>query len=780
MMGGVNDLTSKTQGRKRNPVALAASGLGVMLLLALAYSFLRPSGEVPRPVVLISSPDQGQQVLVGQEVTLHAVARGQARIVRAELWVDGQLREVQRSGVPNGTSPLPLVASWRPTTPGQHTLVARAFDASGGRSNATVTVEAVERTDRDSDGILDGDDQCPDQPGWDLTKGCPDRDGDAIVDAEDACREQAGTIAGKGCPQPVEGDRDGDGVADSADASPDEAGSAALDGRPLPTPSTTDTPSAETTASPLADADGDGVADDRDLCPEAAGPPAAGGCPASGAGDRDSDGVADDVDLAPEEPGLPEHGGCPPPGEGRDGDGSGIPDEEELPRASLGETLMLLRPFQMAPAPKAPVEFEILEFGTHQAYDEVACYVRLNDSPAQRGELGYTGGLSWDVDALGGARRGILDVPDGEAARVHVECGASRFRSIATEGDLGDGRFGGGGSEATYYDLGTLDAVHTAEEWDGRRLFSVSVRDAEPVGRVFHMAYRICEGSCGESPYPAPRAALRRSSSGSMYVTWEWDGDESRIDRFTLRGQCRGGAGFTRAAPPDARAVAVDSIGPACGESCSYWVAAESHANDLSSPNSNVVVWDGEPCPGTLCVDFGTVTTAGQSDTSICGRGPILGQLWANDKVLSFDAAGRFWLGEDNYTGLDVPDPASTGNCHFNIQTLFDSIHVMQHREGGDAFSAPASSQVCIPMHADSDLTVGLRIMEAHAEGEPTTLIESSGTIPAAHLMGDDFNRHFESYVLYYDRVAGLYRLWDDKCYLYFRLYWQGDRPETR
>lgn len=764
----------KVQPRRRSPVVPAVLGLSFVALVALAcYSFW-PTADAPLPVVMITSPSEDQQVQVGQDVTLQAVARGQARIVRAELWVDGELWEVERSGLSGGVSPLPIVATWRPETPGQHALIARAFDRDGGRSTAAVTVTAIESADRDKDGVLDGDDSCPDEPGWVLTRGCPDRDGNAIVDAEDACPDQAGTTGGNGCPQPVEGDRDGDSVADSADASPDTAGSAALDGRPVPAPSEGGRLPSDTTGSPAGDADGDGVADDIDLCPEAPGPLVSGGCPPSGAGDRDEDGVADDVDLAPDEAGLAEHGGCPPPGEGRDRDGSGIPDEEELPHASLVESLMLLLPFRTMPAPKAPVEFEILEFGTHQLYDEVTCYVRLQDGPVLRVEPGYTGGLSWDVAALGGARRGVMDIPEGEAAAVHVECAACRFSSMGTEGDLGDGRFGGGGSEVTYYDLGTLDALHTAEEWDGRRLLSVSVRDADPVGRVFHMAYRICQGSCAESPLPAPRAALLTVPKGGTYVTWQWDGDESRIEKFTLRGQCREGSCFIRTVAKEERAVLVDSIAPECGQSCSYTVTAES--DSASSPASNVVVWDGEPCPGMLCVDFDMLSTFNHPDSSMCGRGPLYGQFWANRKLLSFDAVGRFWGGEGMYDGLSMPVSSYGPDCGLDIQQFFDRIRALRFRDGTDAYSAPASSRVCIPMQADTDLTIGMRILEENPEGPPTILADSVATIPAAHLLSDDFNDEYEEGDMRFSMTFYSYILRDDLCSLYVKLAWQ-DRP---
>lgn len=163
--------------------------------------------------------------------------------------------------------------------------------------------------DRDEDGVMDGNDACPDVAGVASTEpsknGCPqeqDRDQDGIVDGLDACPELAGVAssdpAKHGCPAP--GDRDRDKILDADDACPDLAGVASEDrsknGCPL-------------------DGDGDGVYDLDDACPELPGvrtsEPATNGCP----GDRDGDGIRDDQDACPDEKGSassdPKKNGCP-------------------------------------------------------------------------------------------------------------------------------------------------------------------------------------------------------------------------------------------------------------------------------------------------------------------------------------------------------------------------------------------------------------------------------------------------------------------------------------
>lgn len=83
-------------------------------------------------------------------------------------------------------------------------------------------------SDFDEDGIDDEGDACPSEPedrdGFADEDGCADEDNDSdgVLDAQDACPLEAGNQA-DGCPEP---DSDGDGVADRVDNCPQEAGTA--------------------------------------------------------------------------------------------------------------------------------------------------------------------------------------------------------------------------------------------------------------------------------------------------------------------------------------------------------------------------------------------------------------------------------------------------------------------------------------------------------------------------------------------------------------------------
>ena len=136
---------------------------------------------------------------------------------------------------------------------------------------------AIERPpapgDRDGDGILDPDDQCPDDPedfdGYQDEDGCPDdqdTDGDGQPDSTDTCpvepEDPDDYQDADGCPEP---DNDLDTLVDAGDRCPlepeDVDGHADADGCPDP------------------DNDGDTIPDTSDRCPNEPGPADEQGCP---------------------------------------------------------------------------------------------------------------------------------------------------------------------------------------------------------------------------------------------------------------------------------------------------------------------------------------------------------------------------------------------------------------------------------------------------------------------------------------------------------------------
>lgn len=108
-------------------------------------------------------------------------------------------------------------------------------------------------TDSDNDGIINTEDQCPNDFGLARFDGCPDRDKDGIPDKDDNCPDTPGLL--NGCP-----DSDQDGFADPYDKCPTIAGDKTNKG------------------CPLADSDADGIPDKFDHCPKIKGVKKNNGC----------------------------------------------------------------------------------------------------------------------------------------------------------------------------------------------------------------------------------------------------------------------------------------------------------------------------------------------------------------------------------------------------------------------------------------------------------------------------------------------------------------------
>ncbi|MEZ4339441.1 MAG: OmpA family protein [Sandaracinaceae bacterium] len=175
----------------------------------------------------------------------------------------------------------------------------------------------VPPSDRDGDGILNDDDECPDDPEdfdeFEDENGCPDPDNDQdqILDDPDECPNQPEDRDGfedeNGCPDP---DNDQDGILDEPDECPNDAED--VDGFE------------DENGCPDPDNDQDRILDVNDQCPndpeDMNGVEDEDGCPEV---DSDGDGLLDPVDQCPQEPedvdGFEDENGCPDPDNDQDG-----------------------------------------------------------------------------------------------------------------------------------------------------------------------------------------------------------------------------------------------------------------------------------------------------------------------------------------------------------------------------------------------------------------------------------------------------------------------------
>jgi|GEM_PF-6044506 len=230
--------------------------------------------------------------------------------------------------------------------------------------------------DSDGDGILDANDNCPDEIGTEYGSGCPvdgaDYDGDGILNDMDFCLYVVGVEEADGCPLVAEGqDTDQDGILDIDDVCPTNAGVENL----LET--------AVNGCDPMGDEDGDGILNREDTCPLIVGvlneeKTALNGCPADA--DFDADGIPDVDDVCPFTIGIEAAAGCLP-GFDVDTDGDGVPDADDGCPQESGRFVPLEPAENGCPLPdEEPQEPEANE----EPANEVP--LALDGNPIQEGE----------------------------------------------------------------------------------------------------------------------------------------------------------------------------------------------------------------------------------------------------------------------------------------------------------------------------------------------------------------------------------------------------------
>jgi hypothetical protein len=102
--------------------------LWAVLLFWLTACVTRPAEA---PSVQLVSPQHGVQVSLGERVLVQSVAQSDRGIVKTELWVDGRLYEVNRSGEGSGQPSFDAIQIWEASTLGRHTLLVKAHDTQG-------------------------------------------------------------------------------------------------------------------------------------------------------------------------------------------------------------------------------------------------------------------------------------------------------------------------------------------------------------------------------------------------------------------------------------------------------------------------------------------------------------------------------------------------------------------------------------------------------------------------------------------------------------------------
>lgn len=646
-------------------------GSGILFLISVIaligyFFFFRKDSGAARPLVLIHSHENGAELVIGERAMIHATGRDESGITRMEFWVNGVLEEVETSALDEGLTPFPMLVSWEPSHEGDYTLTFRAFNSRGVRASSSIIVEGVFGSDRDGDGVDDDFDACPDIPGGG-DDGCPipgDSDGDGVLDADDLCPDEPGEEDDLGCP-----DRDGDGIPDHLDEDPDEVGPADLDGAP--------------------DGDGDGVPDDEDLAPEDPGAPEDGGAPESGAGDRDGDGAADDVDPCPDDAGAPEDGYCPPPEEDE-------PPADDEPGGGAGEAHEAL-----------PVEVEAYSFTVGNEYENIWCYVRLEELPTEQYEFEPEGDRHWNIGEVLAGDNSISLLSDTDL-NIYIYCM-------------------GHGEDGLLHEIGVYEAQHAMIEWDGRELVGIGPGSD---GDTFIARYRICSPSCDETEIQAPILhPITMGGWGRGPYTLRWQYDEGAYELLAFVLYVNGNLVDSVAEiEPDRRSLDLEGFIPVCGEVLEFRMVAVvvnlEEGIPTHSPPSNIEIWEGGTCPRTVSVSFVELDPLGNYDR----RGPIYGSFYANDQRLE----AEFREGRSSFDATD--DPEWFIDRIINIPFMFEEIERTARSCIGSGCTrnyAPSTSTINVELGARESLTFGASIW-TERDGR---LFEGFGSIPAGEIV---------------------------------------------
>ncbi len=146
--------TNTLPGRSKRGRSRTASCLFV-LLLALIVFFMVAGGFVlfasaqPRPttpIVEITDPPSGSQVLFGKPVVVYALARDPDKIAKVDFMVNGQLVGTQLSQGAQQAIQFSSSQAWRPAKIGAYVVTARATNTRGYSGDSQpLLVEAVEK-----------------------------------------------------------------------------------------------------------------------------------------------------------------------------------------------------------------------------------------------------------------------------------------------------------------------------------------------------------------------------------------------------------------------------------------------------------------------------------------------------------------------------------------------------------------------------------------------------------------------------------------------------------
>ena len=137
---------ARTEGSPPWLLILGGGGILLLAVIAVALGAILFLGQGDgAPMASITSPRNGGEVVLAQEVPVMAVASDRIGVTHIELWVDGRLADAIDSTSIQGEPSFPVQFQWTPDGPGSHLLEVRAYNRNGqSGESASVMVKAVE------------------------------------------------------------------------------------------------------------------------------------------------------------------------------------------------------------------------------------------------------------------------------------------------------------------------------------------------------------------------------------------------------------------------------------------------------------------------------------------------------------------------------------------------------------------------------------------------------------------------------------------------------------
>ena len=103
----------------------------LVLMTLLTACLSKETPTIAPPVVVITSPANGQTIKQGVDVSINSTANDTQGIVRVELWVDGSLYRVDTSPEAGGQTTFVVSQPWHAAAAGGHKLVVKAYSSNG-------------------------------------------------------------------------------------------------------------------------------------------------------------------------------------------------------------------------------------------------------------------------------------------------------------------------------------------------------------------------------------------------------------------------------------------------------------------------------------------------------------------------------------------------------------------------------------------------------------------------------------------------------------------------